>query len=60
MEKVRDYDDWFDDQTPMFFGSAHSVSSDGVGPDVIDRLHDVVEEVTGSRPVRHKARFGFV
>ena len=41
-------------------GSAHAVSSDANEPDPVERLHDVVEEVTGKRPERKAKSIGFL
>lgn len=45
--------------SPML-GSTGFVSSDKTEKDVIERLHDVVEEVTGVRPKRAARKLGFL
>lgn len=53
------FDHW-DYPGPGWMGSAHSVSGNAGEPDVIERLHDVVEEVTGLRPAAAPKRMGFL
>lgn len=57
---VCDVFDHWDYPGPGWMGSAHSVSGDASEPDVIERLHDVVEEVTGERPTVAPRRMGFL
>lgn len=52
--------DHYDYPGPGWIGSAHSISGDASEPDVIERLHDVVEEITGTRPGATVRRMGFV
>ncbi len=61
--KARTKADWQDDYpfvpSPGTIGSNHSLSSDAPERDIIDRLYDVVEEVTRKPLIRHTRKMGF-
>jgi hypothetical protein len=44
---------------PGHSGAAHSVSGDGPDYDIIEKLHQVVEEVTGMPVPRPAKKIGF-
>ena len=51
--------EYYYEPTPWGFGSTHSISYDGPEKDVVDRLREVVEEVTG-KPVEVPPHEGLV
>ncbi len=59
--KIADFDfDSYDYPGPGHIGSAHSVSGDVAEDDVVSRLRDVVEEITGCPVKRESRRIGFL
>lgn len=50
-------DDWNPGPGPL--GAAYSLSSEGMESDIVERLRDVVEEVTGKPVERHLRKIGF-
>lgn len=47
------------DAPPWGFGSAHYVSDNADGESIVDRLHKVVDEVTGSPVEKPVRKIGF-
>lgn len=56
MTPVKNEEWWGYGDPPWGTGSAYSISGDGSEPDVIDRLREVAEEVTGVPVPRQPVR----
>ena len=56
MQPIRNEEWWGYGETPWATGSAYSVSAEASEPDVIDRLREVAEEVSGTPVPRQTAR----